>query len=665
VDAWCGLDCGDGICHQEGAGPSRRLRCLCPPGSRGEGCLERTDVQVPRLSGLGHLALPTLQNAYSDLHLAFDFLPHSWSGLLLLTGETDDMTGDYLALLLRDGYVELRLDCGTGPGVVVSSTQVHLNQWNHLSVYRHDWGVWLQLNGGKQEEGRSKGLFSRITFSQPVYLGGKGSIRNVKHFLQMDQGVEACLRNLEINDRVYVLKPSWQGGDLVGGLDIESCNSSGCSSSGGCGSGNCRDDQCDCPLPLTGKYCEQAELIQVPQFSGSSFLRHAGLGDSALIWLQVEIVFRPQAADGLLLYNGNRNDGTGDWLALLLRDGHVEFSFDLGSGPTTVRSSSRVALGSWHNVTVTRTGREVFLSVGADQEVRGEAMSGFSQLSLSQHLWIGGVTDRSLLSSLFTPVQAFKGCIQKVSSNGLALDLVSSAESGNNIAPCNHPCQDSPCSHHGSCLPLMDSFSCSCPQGWAGPHCQERLSATDSTSPSPSPAFSATSYLFFSQPEIQQNLVGSSNSINLRVRVTASHGLLLWAGSVTKDYIMIGVKNGLVEFSFNLGSGEATLVYNSTRVDDGLWHRIRATRLDQTASLMVDTGPVITGTSPGNLRHLNPGSGLYLGGAEKLAKLSASRFKTGFTGCVAELSIGNMVNIAMLHSAERGANIDECPRGGF
>ena len=72
-----------------------------------------------------------------------------------------------------------------------------------------------------------------------------------------------------------------------------------------------------------------------------------------------------------------------------------------------------------------------------------------------------------------------------------------------------------------------------------------RLSATESTSPSP--AFSATSYLFFSQPEIQQNLVGNSNSINLRVRVTASHGLLLWAGSVTKDYIMIGVRNGLVE----------------------------------------------------------------------------------------------------------------------
>ena len=60
--------------------------------------------------------------------------------------------------------------------------------------------------------------------------------------------------------------------------------------------------------------------------------------------------------------------------------------------------------------------------------------------------------------------------------------------------------------------------------------------------------------------------VGSSTSINLRLRVTASHGLLLWAGNVpkdnkdnkdnfskegednvSKDYIMIGISNGLVE----------------------------------------------------------------------------------------------------------------------
>ena len=41
-----------------------------------------------------------------------------------------------------------------------------------------------------------------------------------------------------------------------------------------------------------------------------------------------------------------------------------------------------------------------------------------------QHLWIGGVTDRSLLSSLFTPVQAFKGCIQKVTITISMLTLI-------------------------------------------------------------------------------------------------------------------------------------------------------------------------------------------------------------------------------------------------
>ena len=54
------------------------------------------------------MSLPTLTHAYSDLQLSFEFKPETPDGVLLLTGETRDMTGDYLALLLRDGHVELR-----------------------------------------------------------------------------------------------------------------------------------------------------------------------------------------------------------------------------------------------------------------------------------------------------------------------------------------------------------------------------------------------------------------------------------------------------------------------------------------------------------------------------------------------------------------------------
>ena len=106
VDAYCGLECGGGEC---GITETGAKRCLCPPGWGGAGCGDLVMMSgAPRLSGLSHLTLPTLQNAYSDLHMALDFKPETNNGVILITGQTDDMTGDYLALILNDGYVELR-----------------------------------------------------------------------------------------------------------------------------------------------------------------------------------------------------------------------------------------------------------------------------------------------------------------------------------------------------------------------------------------------------------------------------------------------------------------------------------------------------------------------------------------------------------------------------
>ena len=106
VDMYCGLECGEGECKILETGVKR---CLCPVGWGGDSCQDMVMVSgVPRLSGYSHLTLPTLQNAYSDLHMSLDFKPESWTGVILITGQTEDMTGDYLALILNDGYVELR-----------------------------------------------------------------------------------------------------------------------------------------------------------------------------------------------------------------------------------------------------------------------------------------------------------------------------------------------------------------------------------------------------------------------------------------------------------------------------------------------------------------------------------------------------------------------------
>ncbi len=43
-----------------------------------------------------------------------------------------------------------------------------------------------------------------------------------------------------------------------------------------------------------------------------------------------------------------------------------------------------------------------------------------------------------------------------------------------------------------------------------------------------------------------------------------------------------------MNFAFNLGNGEGRLVYNATRVDDGKWHRIKATRCCYTHTMIVE-----------------------------------------------------------------------------
>lgn len=72
-------------------------------------------------------------------------------------------------------------------------------------------------------------------------------------------------------------------------------------------------------------------------FNGSSFLKYHGLGYNSLSWLDVEIVLKPIASDGLILYNGHKIDGMGDFIAVYIFSGYLIFTFDLGTGSATIR----------------------------------------------------------------------------------------------------------------------------------------------------------------------------------------------------------------------------------------------------------------------------------------------------------------------------------------
>uniref|UniRef100_A0A182PTF1 LAM_G_DOMAIN domain-containing protein n=1 Tax=Anopheles epiroticus TaxID=199890 RepID=A0A182PTF1_9DIPT len=64
-----------------------------------------------------------------------------------------------------------------------------------------------------------KGLFSRITFREPVFLGGYGNITGLDRKLPVSTGFTGCIRKFVANDHDYNFQ---QGavGDVSHGFDI-------------------------------------------------------------------------------------------------------------------------------------------------------------------------------------------------------------------------------------------------------------------------------------------------------------------------------------------------------------------------------------------------------------------------------------------------------------
>ena len=69
-----------------------------------------------------HAAFPPFVGAYKNLRITLEIRAEAWDGIILLTGEKEDMEGDYVALLLKGGFVEFRL--------VFSNT--HPSEWTRL-----------------------------------------------------------------------------------------------------------------------------------------------------------------------------------------------------------------------------------------------------------------------------------------------------------------------------------------------------------------------------------------------------------------------------------------------------------------------------------------------------------------------------------------------------
>lgn len=186
-----------------------------------------------------------------------------------------------------------------------------------------------------------------------------------------------------------------------------------------------------------------------------------------------EISFKPETPNGLILYNGHKkNQPSGDFIALVLNDGHPEFRFNVGSGTAVIKGDKRLELGEWHTIKVTRSRREGKMFVDGMGPYSGQSGGKNQGLDLVENLYIGGVPKFKDISPHAGADSGFVGCISRLIISRVPQDLMRDAITKNGITTCE-TCTDSPCQNQGVCQEAQtkEGFSCLCPAGFSGPTC--------------------------------------------------------------------------------------------------------------------------------------------------------------------------------------------------
>ena len=126
------------------------------------------------------------------------------------------------------------------------------------------------------------------------------------------------------------------------------------------GGGSCEEHDntftCFCPTDRTGERCERRlseNDLRIPNFNGNSFVELLPM-ENPSHKVSVEIEFKAYNSEGILLFAQQDSKMGNDFISIHLKEGFVEFTFDLGTGPARIRHPRKIKLGQWHKVQAKR-----------------------------------------------------------------------------------------------------------------------------------------------------------------------------------------------------------------------------------------------------------------------------------------------------------------------
>ena len=707
-----------GVCQQSDA-DHESFSCLCPDQWTGDTCERQVGpptvappaaggdtYERPSFSGRSLLTLRA-PKATIKLQLEMEFVSHAADGLLLCGQQTENGTGDFIALALVDGFLEFRYDIGNGPVVIRSIHKVSQGEYHKVVARRYHGDGQLIVDDGESIHGQSDGKRRSLDLSEELFVGYVPSKDNrVYENAGTVFGLVGCVRRLRLGGAVSADLQFPGSRDILTSRGVTQCRADPCSSQNGglCVLTTGHRYLCQCAERFTGVHCEEtsdpcsaagacaggatctsagnstlhclyptgrwghrcqevrtdhiSDLL-VPNFGGSSYLQLRPLRDSGRS-LELELWFLARSPDGLLVYSA-QSGNSGDFIGLRLTAGRLEFGYDLGSGPASIRTKHPLPLNKWHSVKLTRFNRDGSLQLGNDTVLRGSAPGALTELNLDLPLYIGGVDSGTAVKPAFGDSSlGLDGAVQAVGINGaLITDLMAAAQSSSKITRyIGAPCGGSPCKNGGRCLPRLTSYVCRCTSSYTGRYCHKkrrrtRLDRVTARRQTDAVHFSGKAFVVLPNMIRRARKRQKSNRLSFQLRTAHPDGLIARQGrlgSVDGNFFSVGLANGTVQLTFNLARSRRGIVTLGSKhpVSDGRWHRVRVRRRRRWASVQVDRHrPERTARETRGRSRLHTDGKLYIGGAPSLPSGLPFHCYWRFSGCLCRLSVSKRsVNLA-------------------
>ncbi|XP_016982302.1 basement membrane-specific heparan sulfate proteoglycan core protein isoform X20 [Drosophila rhopaloa] len=432
----------------------------------------------------------------------------------------------------------------------------------------------------------------------------------------------------------------------------------------------------------------------IPQFRQEprSYMSFPTLPNSSFKF-NFELTFRPEIGDGLLLFNGQTR-GSGDYIALSLKDRYAEFRFDFGGKPLLVRAEEPLTLNEWHTVRVSRSRRDGYIQVDEQHPVAFPTLQQLPQLDLIEDLYIGGVPNWELLPDEAVGQQlGFVGCISRLTLQGRTVELIREAKFKEGISDCR-PCAQGPCRNGGVCLESQteQAYTCICQPGWTGRNCAVqgtqctagvcgagRCENTENDMECLCPLnrtgdrcqyiehlsehslnFKHNSFAAYGTPKL------TKVNITLSVRPSSlEDSLILYTAESSLpsgDYLALVLRGGHVELMINTAARlDPVVVRSAEPLPLNRWTRIEIRRRLGEGILRVGDGPERKAKAPGSDRILSLKTPLFVGGYDRsTVKINRDvNITKGFDGCISRL-YNSQKAVQLLADINDAANIQNC-----